>query len=170
MAGYVSTIALFVIDLFHFNAQELGLFLVIVGVFIAFNQAVVSKWFIRKFGEVHTMRFGLITCSLGLFAITLTDVLWLYIIFYFLMNLGISLSIPTFNALISQNARSGDMGEVMGIGDSIISLSNAVIPVFAASAYGLMGAGFYHLIAVLPIIALLLAWRMTNPAFEEREI
>jgi len=166
MAGYVSTIALFVIDLFEFNAQELGLFLVVVGVFIAFNQAVVSKWFIRRFGEVRTMRIGLFVCALGLYAITLTDILWLYIAFYFLMNLGISLSIPTFNALIAQNAETNEMGEVMGIGDSIISLSNAVIPVFAASAYGFLGASFYHLIAVLPIIGLLLAWRMVNPAYE----
>ena len=68
-----------------------------------------------------------------------------------------SLSIPTFNALIAQNAPPKDTGEIMGIGDSIISLSNALFPILAASAYGFLGETFYHLIAVLPAMGLFLA-------------
>ncbi|MEE2959474.1 MAG: MFS transporter [Myxococcota bacterium] len=157
MASYIATIALYIIDVFKFDARELGLFMLAVGLFISFNQAFVSKRFIRKFGELSTMKIGLFLCVIGLFAITLTKNLGLYICFYYILNLGISLSIPTFNALIAQNAPPKDTGEIMGIGDSIISLSNALFPILAASAYGFLGETFYHLIAVLPAMGLFLA-------------
>ena len=157
MASYIATIALYIIDIFKFDARELGLFMLAVGFFISFNQAFVSKRFIQKFGELNTMKIGLFLCVVGLFAITLTDNLGLYICFYYILNLGISLSIPTFNALIAQNAGSKDTGEIMGIGDSIISLSNALFPILAASAYGFLGETFYHLIAVLPAMGLFFA-------------
>ena len=138
---------------------------VAVGVFMIFNQAVVSRWFIRRFGEVPTMRIGLVLSSIGLFSITLTENLYLYFFCYYVLNLGISLSIPTFNTLTAQHADPRDMGEVMGISSSLISLSNAVIPVFAASLYGLLGESFYHLTAVLPIAAL---WMAENYALQGR--
>ncbi len=163
MAAYISTIALFMIDVFDFDARELGMFMFVVGFFIAFNQAVLAKRFVQRFGEVATMRIGLVLSILGLYAITLTQTLWLYIVFYYVLNLGISLAIPTFQALIAQHAEDAQMGEVMGISDAIISLANAILPILAATAYGLMQTQFYHLLAVLPAASLLLAWRMPNP-------
>jgi DHA1 family tetracycline resistance protein-like MFS transporter len=160
MAAYVSTIPLYMIDLFKFDARQLGLFMMVVGLFIAFNNAVVSKWFVRRFGEIQTMRMGLILCAVGLFTITLTDVLWRYFACYFVLNLGVSLSIPTVNALIAQRARTRDMGEVMGIGYSLVSLSNACLPIMAATLYGIMGGELYHLVAILPLLGFLVASRI----------
>ena len=157
MASYIATIALYIIDIFKFDERELGLFMLAVGFFISFNQAYVSKRFIARVGELRTLRIGLLLCVVGCFAITLTNNLWLYIAFYYILNLGISLSIPTFNALIAQNAGDRDTGEIMGIGDSIISLANAIFPVFAAAAYGLLGEHFYHLIALLPATGFVLS-------------
>ena len=73
MSAYIATIALFMIDLFQFNEQELGLFMLVVGVFIAFNQAIISKWFIQKIGAYQTMRLGIFLSIFGLISITLTD-------------------------------------------------------------------------------------------------
>ena len=157
MASYVSTIALFVIDVFDFNERQLGTFMLVVGFFIAFNQAVLAKLFVRRFGELSTMRLGLLLSAAGLYTITLTDDLWLYFLFYYVLNLGISLTIPTFMGLTAQHAEDRDMGEVMGIANGIISLNNALIPIVAATAYGLMAEGLYHLLAVLPLAALFLS-------------
>ena len=169
MASYISTIALFVIDVFHFDERELGAYMLMVGVFIAFNQAVLAKMFVRKIGEWATLRLGLLCSALGLFTITLTDVLWLYIVFYYVLNLGISLTIPNFMGLTAQHARDEQMGEVMGIANGIISLSNAVFPIMAATVYGLIGTGFYHVLTVLPLAALFLARRTQAPTPSEGE-
>ena len=162
MSAYVSTIPLFLIDLFDFDAQELGLFMVVVGGFLAFNQAVLSKWFIKRLGERRTMTIGLCLSVLGFFTITLTEHLWIYCLYYYVLNLGFCLIIPALNALLAQRADPQQMGEVMGIGNAIASLSNALIPVFAASMYGILGAQFYHLVATLPAMALLLAMRLQS--------
>ena len=143
--------------------KTLGMFMFFVGLFLAFNQAVVSKWMVKKTNELFTLKVGLALSASGMIAITQTDTLWLYICFYYLLNLGVSLTVPTFHALVAQHAGSEDTGEIMGIGDAIISLSNAVFPILAASAYAVLGASFFQLIAVLPIIALFIALKTIAP-------
>lgn len=158
MAFYIATIALFMIDLFDFNEKELGLFMLVVGIFLAFNQAFVSRKFISFFGEQKTLLLGLLLTIIGLFALTLTENLYLYISFYYIMNLGLSLCFPTFNALIAQNADPRLQGETMGISESIHSFAMASFPVLAAGIYGVIGYKLYFFIAILPFISLLIAW------------
>ncbi|MEX1002052.1 MAG: MFS transporter [Crocinitomicaceae bacterium] len=157
MAFYIATIALFLIDLFKFEERELGFFMLVVGVFLSFNQAFVSKRFISWFGAVKTLIIGLSLSAIGLFCITLTDDLWLYIAFYYVMNLGLSICFPTFNSLISIHADPQKQGEIMGISESINSFAMASFPVLAAGLYGMMQYKVYYLISALPIIALIIA-------------
>ena len=154
MSAYVGTIALFIIDIFDFNERQLGIFMLVVGLFIAFNQAVVSKWFIRRWGEYRTMRLGLCFSIFGLIGITATEHLWTYIFLYYWLNLGVSLCIPCFNALLAKHASPQQAGEVMGISGAIISMANAVVPICAAALYGMYGAHIYIGLALLPALAL----------------
>jgi MFS family permease len=162
MAFYIATIALFLIDLFDFREQQLGLFMLVVGIFLSFNQAFVSRRFIRMFGEYKTLLIGLSCAFLGLFSITLTDQLWLFILFYYIMNLGISLSMPTFNALIAIHANQEKQGEVMGISESLNALAMALFPVIAATIYGLIGYHVYYFMSALPLTALIIAIAGSN--------
>jgi len=162
MAFYISTIALFMIDLFSFNPKELGLFMLGVGVFLAFNQAFVSKQFIKRFGEFKTLFVGLILAVIGLFSITLTNNLWVYFACYYSLNLGMSLCFPTFNALIAIHANPEKLGEIMGISESINSLAMAVFPVLAAALYGAFGFSLYYGITLLPAAALVIGVRWIN--------
>lgn len=157
MAFYISTIVLFVIDLFKFDEQELGTFLLVVGLFLSFNQAFISRIIIRRIGEFKTLLVGLALSAIGLFCITLTDNFWLYISFYYIMNLGLSLSFPSFNALISIHANPQKQGAVMGISESIASFCNAVFPIIGAFLYGIMSFYFYYLVAALPVTAFIIA-------------
>ena len=157
MAAYISTIVLFLIDTFQFDEKELGFFMLAVGLFLSFNQAFVSKRFIAKLGEFKTLLLGLVLSAEGVVCITFTANLWLYLAFYYLLNLGLSLSFPTFNALISIHADPKKLGEVMGISESINSLAMAVSPVLVAYLYGVIGYQVYYLVALMPIIALIIA-------------
>ena len=157
MAFYISTIALFLIDLFKFDTGELGVFMLVVGIFLSFNQAIVSKWFIRKFGAPKTLIFGLGLAFLGLFCITLTSNLYLYCAFYYVLNLGLSICFPTFNSLISTHADPKKQGEIMGISESLNSLALALFPIAGAALYGLAGYHIYYLIAAIPLTALIIA-------------
>ncbi len=157
MAFYIGTIALFLIDLFDFNPKELGIFLFVVGVFLSINQAFVSKLFIKRLGEFKTLILGLIFCTAGLFSITLTSNLYLFIGFYYIMNLGLSLCFPTFNALIAIHANPKKQGEIMGVSESINSLAMALFPVVSAAIYGFIGFELYYLVSAMPFIGLIIA-------------
>lgn len=163
MAFYIGTMALYLIDLFDFNETELGLFMLIVGIFLAINQAIISKFFVKRFGEFKTLIIGLCAVILGLFSITVTDNIWLFVPFYYVMNLGLSLCFPTFNALIAVNADVQKQGETMGISESINSFTMALFPIVAAAMYGFIGFYIYHIAAILPLIALFLAVRKLYP-------
>lgn len=157
MGFYIGTMALFLIDLFGFNEKELGFFMFFIGLFLAFNQAVLSKRFVKRFGEFRTLIIGLCLAVIGLFSITLTNNLWLFIVFYYFLNLGLSLCFPTFNALIAIHANPEKQGEIMGISESINSFAMAVFPVISAVLYSWLGFTLYYGIALLPLIALLIS-------------
>ena len=157
MAFYIGSISLYLIDLFNFDEKGLGTFMFVVGVFLIVNQAFVSKKFIFWFGEFKTLLIGLALTFIGLFSITLTDNLYLFIGFYYIMNLGFSLCFPTFNSLISIHANPEKQGEIMGISESLNSLAMALFPVFAAAAYGVINFKLYYFMAALPLTAFLIA-------------
>lgn len=157
VACYIGSIALFLIDLFAFNKQELGFFMLVVGLFLSFNQAVVSRLFIRWFGEYNTLKIGLSGVFIGLLCITLTDNLWVFISFYYIMNLGLSLSFPTFNSVIAQQANPQKQGETMGISDSLHSFAMATFPLISAALYGAIGYHAYWVYAAFPLTAVILA-------------
>ena len=67
---------------------------------------------------------GMLLSVFGFIGITLTDNLWIYIALYYVLNLGIALCAPTLSALLAKHASPKEAGEVMGIAESIGSLSN----------------------------------------------
>jgi DHA1 family tetracycline resistance protein-like MFS transporter len=154
-ACYMATIVLYIIDLFHFNPKEIGIFMLMVGVFLGINQAFISKLFIDKLGVFRTLVVGLALSAIGAVAITLTTDLYLYIAYYYILNLGFSLCYPTFTALVSIHADPKKQGEVMGIYESINSFAMTTFPVLAAAFYGYAGTKVYYFMALLPFLALL---------------
>ena len=167
MATYVSTIALFIIDLFHFDEKKLGMFMLVVGLFISFNQAFVSKWWIGKVGTYRTLQWGMLLSVFGFIGITLTDNLWIYIALYYVLNLGIALCAPTLSALLAKHASPKEAGEVMGIAESIGSLSNVIFPLVGAAIYGMIGAQLYWGVALLPLLGLFISYEKSGVYAED---
>ena len=113
MASYIATIALFIIHLFALDARGLGLFMLVVGIFMIVNQMVIAKWFIRRLGEKATLCVGLFLCIGGLILITLTRQFWLYVIYYYVLTRHFTRHANLLQP-IAQHGGSRDMGEIMG--------------------------------------------------------
>ncbi|MGY5351293.1 MFS transporter [Wenyingzhuangia sp. IMCC45533] len=158
MGFYIGTMALYLIDLFDFNVKELGFFMFIIGLFLSFNQAFVSKQFVKRIGPFKTLMAGLIFSGLGLLAITLTENMWFFIPAYYILNLGLSLCFPVFNSIIAVHADAKKQGEIMGISEAINSFSMACFPVVSAFIYSMIGSNLYRFMIILPMAALLMAF------------
>jgi MFS family permease len=154
MSTYISTIVLFMIERFSFTEKTMGAFMLVVGIFISFNQVVIAKRVMEKLGDNRTLQLGLALCCIGLFTITLTDNLYLYIALYYVLNLGLSLCFPSFNTILATRSPEPIIGEVMGISNSIASLANTIFPVLATLAYSIISFKIYWVITLFPLLAL----------------
>lgn len=87
------------------------------------------------------------------FATTLT----MFIILYYTVNLGITLSMPTIGAILSNNTEPKNQGEIMGLNESIMSLTMIIIPIFIAYIYTITPKNFvFQLMSIVPVIGLLI--------------
>ncbi len=162
LASYISTVALFVIDIFDWNEKEVGVFMLFVGLFLSFNQAFVYRRVVNQLGEVKTLALGFLLMAIGFIAITLTNDVVLFVLLYFILNLGISISMPVFNSVISQKANEEKIGEAMGISESIGALSNATFPVIAALTYSVIFYKFYYVLSAVSLVGFYLSFKMAK--------
>lgn len=149
LAGYSSIIVLFIIDRFELSQAQLGAFLLFVGTFLIFNQSVMVPRFVKKFGDLKTFMIGILLLGVGFIIIILTDNLILYTALYYVLNLGLSLVLPTSKSLLSAAVSEKNQGEVMGIDESLRSASNAVIPIGMGALYGAVSFKSFYLLAAI---------------------
>jgi len=162
LASYISTVALFVIDVFDWNGKEVGIFMLFVGMFLSFNQAFVYPRVVKKLGEIKTLALGFLLMAIGFIAITLTSNVVLFVLLYFTLNLGISISMPVFNTVISQKANKDKIGEAMGISESIGALSNAIFPVLAALTYSIIFHQFYYILSSVSLVGFYFTFKLAK--------
>lgn len=160
MASYIATIPLFVVDLFGFDQKQLGFFMLFVGMYLALNQAFAYKFVVSKLGEIKTMFLGFCLMMIGFYCITLEVNIYLYLALYYILNLGFSLVLPVFNSIISQKGEPTKQGEAMGISESIASICMAAFPVLAAILYGQIGLYVYYILALVPLVALYIIYKI----------
>ena len=157
LAAYVSIIIFYLIDQIGLKETEVGHFLFLVGGFAIFNQLVMVKPIVERLGSAKALALGLILMALGLAAISFIQNLWLLILVYYFLNLGISICVPTMKAVVSNETAEDERGEMLGLFESINSLMFGIMPIVATAIYaGLMSWSFilWGLLAGLGVIYL----------------
>lgn len=160
MSAYIGTISPYVVDLFKFNESETGFFMMVVGSYLSLNQVFAYKFFVRRFSELKTMILGFFFMCIGFILITLKLDLILYISLYYILNLGFSLVLPVFNSLIAQKGAQDKQGEIMGISESIASLSMAIIPALAMLLYMNIGYQIYYILSATTLIGVFVLFQI----------
>lgn len=136
MGAYVSIMIYYLIDQIGLSEAEVGNFLFVVGGFAIFNQIVMIKPIIRALGSARTLGLGLILMTGGLCALPFLDSIWVVVLAYYFLNLGISISIPTMKAVASNETPKQNQGEILGLFESINSLMFGIMPIIATAVYG----------------------------------
>ncbi|KXK08862.1 MAG: Tetracycline resistance protein, class C [Microgenomates bacterium OLB22] len=155
-SGYTAIAILFIIDRFNFGQNQLGWFLLFLGSFLIFNQGVMVRRFVERFGTVKSLLIGLFCIGLGLFFIITTRSLVVYILYYYILNLGFSLTMPTFKALLSSAVSESKQGEVMGIDESIMALTAAISPTLSGALYEVFGGLVFWVMSGIVLTSLYL--------------
>ncbi len=158
LASYTSIIALYIIDVFGLNESQLAWFLLFVGSFMIFNQAVMVKPVVKKIGEFPTLLLALGLMTGGLFGMSLVAELWEFVLVYYFSNLGVSLLMPTVMSVLSNEVAENEQGEISGVVEGLSAFSMAVAPVVAGFGYYHLGAQVFWIFSGMTALALAWFW------------
>ena len=110
---------------FDFSAAKIGDYFALVGLFIAFSQAVVVARVAKKLADFKVLRFSLFGTAAMMLVYFLTPTsssayLYMVIPFFTFFN---GLTMANMSSLVSRSAEPGQQGQAMGIYSSVQSLA-----------------------------------------------
>ncbi|HSO37106.1 MAG TPA: MFS transporter [Labilithrix sp.] len=133
-ANFTSGIALFDERRFTwkghpFGAREIAFHFAIIGLFGIILQAGLVGRLVRRFREPRLVRAGFVSLVVGYMALALIHSTPLLVVVTVLTVFGHGILRPTLGSLVTQNAGKHEQGVVLGISQSIASLSQVAAPV-----------------------------------------
>jgi MFS transporter, DHA1 family, tetracycline resistance protein len=155
---------------YGWGERAVGLALAVVGICSAVVSAVLTRPLVARFGERRIMLAGFFCGILGFAVFGIAKSGWIFFFGIPLIALW-GLAGPTSQGLMSRHVGAGEQGQLQGANSSLRGISGMIGPaVFTltfASFIGLRGSfqlpgAPYFLAAVLLIIALMVAWRVTR--------
>jgi DHA1 family tetracycline resistance protein-like MFS transporter len=123
-----STWSFFTMYRFDWDATTVGYSLTLVGLIVAFVQAVLINWVVKKFGQFKTVVIGMAFWCTGLFLFAFATQSWMMFAFIIPYCLG-GIAGPTLQGIISNEVPNNKQGELQGALTSIMSLTNIIGPV-----------------------------------------
>ena len=125
---YITTISLFAAIVFGFNAQQIGLFLMISGIFRVVIRFTIFVPLLKKLGEVNTLKIGLVSFVIVFFLLAFSRDVYSFMIILILISFAASMTRGPLNSLISQSVSPKHQGIVNGNSSSLDSFGQIVGP------------------------------------------
>jgi DHA1 family tetracycline resistance protein-like MFS transporter len=138
-AGMESTFALWAIEQFGWGPRQVGYVFAYVGVLSALLQGGLIGPLTRRFGEERLLLCGLALIGVGLLTMPTARNLAVLVLAMSALALGMGLAQPSLNSLISRRAGREEQGEVLGVSQSVGSLSRVLGPAAAGFFFGEFG-------------------------------
>jgi DHA1 family tetracycline resistance protein-like MFS transporter len=162
-AGMESTFALWVMAQFGWGPGQVGYVFAYIGVISAILQGGLIGRLTRRFGEEHLLQSGLGLIVGGLLVLPLAHDIPLLGLAVTGLAVGMGLMQPSLNSLISRCAGREEQGEVLGVSQSVASLSRVLGPAVAGWFFAEFGrnAAFWWGAAVVAS-ALLAALKLSR--------
>jgi MFS family permease len=160
-AGMEATFALWAMAQFGWGPAQCGYLFTYVGLLSATMQGGLIGKLTARFGEEKLLTAGLASIATGLLILPLSYDLPLLLLATTCLALGMGAMQPSLNSLISRRADAAQQGEVMGVAQSVASLSRVLGPLIAGALFANFGRNSpYYCGMVLVIAAVLIGWRL----------
>jgi MFS transporter, DHA1 family, tetracycline resistance protein len=158
-----STFALWAIAQFGWGPSQIGYVFAYIGMLSALLQGGLIGRLTRSFGEQRLLFCGLAMIGAGLLVLPFARSYVMLALAVSALAVGMGLTQPSLNSLISRRAGREEQGEVMGVSQSVGSLSRVLGPASAGFFFGEFGhnAAFFWG-AVLVAAALIVAAKLIS--------
>jgi MFS transporter, DHA1 family, tetracycline resistance protein len=138
-AGMESTFALWAIGQFGWGPRQVGYVFAYLGILSAILQGGLIGRLTRVFGEERLLLCGLALITVGLLAVPVARIPAVLAVALSALAIGLGLTQPSLNSLISRRAGPEEQGEVLGVSQSVGSLSRVLGPAAAGLFFGGFG-------------------------------
>jgi DHA1 family tetracycline resistance protein-like MFS transporter len=163
--GMEATFALWAMAQFGWGPAQIGYIFTYIGVLSAVMQGGLIGRLTARFGEEKLLVAGLALIALGLLALPAAHDLPVLVVAVSALALGMGAMQPSLNSLISRRAGAEEQGEVLGVAQSVASLSRVLGPLFAGALFAGLGRDSPFLAGmVLVVVATALSWRLPPAA------
>jgi MFS family permease len=134
-----TTFAWWAMAQFGWGPRPNGFVFFYVGLLSALLQGGLIGPLTRRFGEERLVTGGLVLIGLGLLLLPFSHSVPPLVVALTALAIGIGAMQPSINSLISQRAGTEKQGEVLGVAQSVSSLSRVLGPIAAGALYDLAG-------------------------------
>ncbi|MDA1194317.1 MAG: MFS transporter [Planctomycetota bacterium] len=153
-----STVGLLGKRVYELKFHEIGLLFTYLGFWTALTQGMIVRRYMKRVGELKFAVLGTFTLGLGMLAFGLASTLGWLIALAPLAVLGFGMVTPSLNSLLSRRSAADVQGGVMGVNQSLQSLSRIVGPLIGLPLFGIdhalpfwAGAGMMGICFVLAL-------------------
>jgi MFS transporter, DHA1 family, tetracycline resistance protein len=160
-----SIFALWALRQLNWGPEKVGYVFAYLGLLSAILQGGLTRRLTKRYGEEPLLSAGLALLAAGLVIVPFSVDLPVLLGAFALLAIGLGLSQPALNSLISRRAGEGEQGEVLGVTRSVGSLARVVGPPMAGYLFAEIGhSSPYFWSAVLVASALVLGLRLARVA------
>ncbi|WP_322551368.1 TCR/Tet family MFS transporter [Flavobacterium psychraquaticum] len=119
---------------FNWDERMVGISLGIIGLLVGLVQGVLIRWINPKIGNVKSIYLGLLLYTIGMFLFAFATESWMIFLFLIPYCLG-GIAGPALQAVVSENVKPSEQGEIQGILASLMSASAIIGPPMMASVF-----------------------------------
>jgi MFS transporter, DHA1 family, tetracycline resistance protein len=160
-AGMETTFALWAMAQFGWGPRPVTYIFAFVGVLGAVVQGGLIGRLVKRFGEERVLIAGTSLIVGGLILIPVSTTVPILLVATACLAVGMGMTQPSINSLISREAAAHQQGEVMGVAQSAGSLARVLGPAFAGFLFGAIGRNApYIASAALMALVVILATRV----------
>jgi MFS transporter, DHA1 family, multidrug resistance protein len=154
--NFQAIFGLYALKKFHFNPQQVGTILVVVGLVSAIIQGLLTGPFVKRFGEPLMIKTTLLTNAVGFLVLLMANSYAMVLLTTGIYVLSHALLRPSVQSLTSRRA-AGGQGSAMGLNASFISLGQIAGPVWAGIVFDINMSYPYLSGAVILFLGFLLS-------------
>lgn len=128
MTCFNTFLPVFLVERFHFNAEQIGLFYMYIGVIYAANQFLIVPWISGRWRHERVLLVGSLSLTVILLTYTVTFSLPLLILDVILFTIANGVDRTNFVGILSETANHDEQGKILGLNNSLFSLAQSIIP------------------------------------------
>lgn len=161
-SGMEFTLSFLAVERLAYSPHQIAVVFLFVGFVMILTQGFIVRRYAHQWGELNCVFAGFLSMILGMVFLAIAmDTLFFYVGLAF-MSVGIALSNPSLNALVSLYAGEKEQGSELGIFRSAGSLARAFGPLFGAGIFWYAGSDVAYLMGAGLILATLI-YALTLP-------